>query len=85
MDFTASSRADSPAVITPVQNAHGNRRLNTGTTDDTADMHRLGKTQERKSNFRSFSVLGPSSVIMAMWVAILGSASFSLIIGGLAG
>lgn len=57
----------------------------TGTAEDAADMHRLGKKQEFKRNFRSFSVLGLSSVIMGTWGAILGSSSFSLINGGLAG
>lgn len=59
--------------------------IKTGVNADAVDMHRMGKTQEFKRNFRSFSVLGLSSVIMATWVAILGSASFSLINGGLAG
>ena len=59
--------------------------IKTGTNADAVDMHRMGKTQEFKRNFRSFSILGLSSVIMATWVAILGSASFSLINGGLAG
>jgi amino acid permease len=59
--------------------------IKTGTADDARDMYRLGKTQEFRRNFRSFSVLGLSSVIMATWVAILGSAQFSLINGGLAG
>lgn len=45
----------------------------TGTSDDAVDMHRMGKTQEFKRNFRSFSILGLSSVVMATWVAILGS------------
>lgn len=59
--------------------------IKTGTSVDAQDMHRLGKTQEFRRNFQAFSVLGLSSVIMATWVAILGSASFSLINGGLAG
>ncbi len=59
--------------------------IKTGTDADAANMHRLGKTQEFKRNFRSFSILGLSSVIMATWVALLGSASFSLINGGYAG
>ncbi len=59
--------------------------IKTGVNADAVDMHRMGKTQEFKRNFRSFSVLGLSSVIMATWVAIIGSASFSLINGGLAG
>lgn len=56
-----------------------------GTEKDAVDMHRLGKEQQFKRNFRSFSVLGLSSVVMATWVAIFGSATFSLINGGLAG
>ena len=59
--------------------------IKTGTADDAVDMHRLGKMQEFKRNFRSFSVLGLSSVIMATWLAVLTSATFSLINGGLAG
>lgn len=59
--------------------------IKTGVNADAVDMHRMGKTQEFKRNFRSFSVLGLSSVIMATWVALLGSASFSLINGGYAG
>ena len=59
--------------------------IKTGTNADAVDMHRMGKTQEFKRNFRSFSILGLSSVIMATWVALLGSATFSLINGGYAG
>lgn len=59
--------------------------IKTGTNADAADMHRMGRVQEFKRNFRSFSILGLSSVIMATWVALLGSASFSLINGGYAG
>lgn len=57
----------------------------TGTAADARDMHRLGKTQELKRNFRSLSILGLSSVVMATWVAFLGSSNFSMINGGLAG
>lgn len=69
----------------PTDNGYTGEGIKTGTADDAVDMHRLGKKQELKRNFRSFSILGLSSVIMATWVAILGSASFSLINGGYAG
>jgi choline transport protein len=59
--------------------------IKTGTSQDAVDMHRLGRKQEYKRNFRSISVVGLSSVIMATWVAFLSSASFSLINGGYAG
>jgi choline transport protein len=59
--------------------------MHTGTGQDAVDMHRLGRKQEFKRNFRSISVVGLSSVIMATWVAFLSSASFSLINGGYAG
>ena len=65
--------------------AHQLRQLHTGHPADAAAMHRLGKTQELRRSFRSFSILGLASVIMATWVAVLGSASFSLINWGLAG
>ena len=68
----------------PLGDAEG-EGIKTGVHADAVDMHRMGRTQEFKRNFRSFSVLGLSSVIMATWVALLGSASFSLINGGYAG
>ena len=69
----------------PTAEKYEGEGIKTGTADDAQDMYRLGRTQEFKRNFRSFSVLGLSSVIMATWVAFLGSSSFSLINGGLAG
>ncbi|KAH0287410.1 amino acid transporter, partial [Aureobasidium sp. EXF-3399] len=59
--------------------------IKSGTAQDAADMMRLGKKQEFKRNFHAFSMLGLSSVLMATWQALIGSASFSLINGGLAG
>jgi len=57
----------------PKERDHGSGEgYQTGTSDDAIDMHRMGKKQEFKRNFRSFSVLGLSSVVMATWVAILG-------------
>lgn len=69
----------------PTADKYEGEGIKTGTVDDAKDMHRLGRAQEFKRNFRSFSVLGLSSVIMATWVAFLGSSSFSLVNGGLAG
>ena len=72
---------DSP----PGDHGYEGEGIKTGTADDAVDMHRMGKKQEFKRNFRSFSVLGLSSVIMGTWGAFLSSASFSIINGGLAG
>ncbi|KAI5255770.1 amino acid permease [Aureobasidium subglaciale] len=59
--------------------------IKSGTARDAADMMRLGKKQEFRRNFHAFSMLGLSSVLMGTWQALIGSASFSLINGGLAG
>ena len=74
----------------PAGGSHGleenkNPGVHTGTGQDAVDMARLGRKQEFKRNFHSWAVVGLSSVIMATWVALLGSASFSLIDGGYAG
>lgn len=83
-----STTTMSNALVTE-HDAHGRVhqliQLSIGHPSDTAAMHRLGKTQELRRNFRSFSILGLASVVMATWVAVLGSVSFSLINGGLAG
>ncbi|KAK5175583.1 uncharacterized protein LTR77_000722 [Saxophila tyrrhenica] len=57
----------------------------TGTREDALDMLRLGRTQELRRNFKSFSILGMAAVTMATWIAILQASIFSLINGGLAG
>ena len=46
--------------------------IKTGTSDDAHDMHRLGKKQEFKRNFSSFSILGVTCVVMATWEALIG-------------
>ncbi|KAI6914489.1 amino acid transporter [Hortaea werneckii] len=74
----------------PARESHGleeNKEsgVHTGTGQDAVDMARLGRKQEFRRNFHSWAVVGLSSVIMATWVALLGSASFSLIDGGYAG
>ncbi|KAI7154108.1 amino acid permease [Hortaea werneckii] len=74
----------------PARESHGleenkDAGVHTGTGQDAVDMARLGRKQEFRRNFHSWAVVGLSSVIMATWVALLGSASFSLIDGGYAG
>ncbi|KAI7268896.1 amino acid transporter [Hortaea werneckii] len=58
--------------------------VHTGTTQDAVEMARLGRKQEFKRNFHLWAVVGLTSVIMATWVALLGSVRFSLIDGGYA-
>ncbi|KAF2855372.1 amino acid transporter [Plenodomus tracheiphilus IPT5] len=55
------------------------------TTEDTLDMIRMGKTQETRRAFRSFSILGFSMVVLSTWEAILVTAVFALTNGGTAG
>lgn len=57
----------------------------TGTKEDALDMQRLGRTQELRRNFKSFSILGMAAVTMATWIAVLQAAIFGLINGGTAG
>ena len=92
MDPTLPTKPEYSSTAAPIvtsYDAHGHthrlHQLQTGTVEDAADMHRLGKTQELRRNFRSISILGLSSVVMATWLAFLSTASFSLINGGLAG
>ncbi|EME80806.1 uncharacterized protein MYCFIDRAFT_35772 [Pseudocercospora fijiensis CIRAD86] len=59
--------------------------VRSGTKEDAVDMQRLGREQELRRTFRTFSILGMASVTMATWMALLLTASFSLINGGLAG
>ncbi|KAK5136332.1 hypothetical protein LTR08_003705 [Meristemomyces frigidus] len=56
-----------------------------GTVIDQQDMHRVGKQQELRRNFRLISVLGFTAVLMCTWEAILFTASYILPNGGLAG
>jgi choline transport protein len=57
----------------------------TGNDADARDMLRLGRSQELRRNFRSFSVLGLAMTTMSTWVAMLMTSLFSLINGGRAG
>lgn len=52
---------------------------------DARDMLRLGRSQELRRNFKSFSVLGLAMTTMSTWVAMLMTSLFSLINGGRAG
>ncbi|KAJ6129380.1 hypothetical protein N7512_002160 [Penicillium capsulatum] len=56
-----------------------------GTAHDRSDMHRLGKIQEFKRNFRPLAALSFSAVLQATWEFILISNSQGLENGGLAG
>lgn len=57
----------------------------TGNDADARDMLRLGRAQELRRNFKSFSVLGLAMTTMSTWVAMLMTSLFSLINGGRAG
>lgn len=61
--------------IEPVQSHDGSqllRKNEMGTTaDDDNDMRRLGKKQEMKRNFRKFSTLSFTCVIMGTWEVLL--------------
>ncbi|KAJ5592033.1 uncharacterized protein N7459_002402 [Penicillium hispanicum] len=56
-----------------------------GTPHDQNDMHRMGKVQEFKRNFRPLAALSFSAVLQATWEFILISNSQGLQNGGLAG
>ncbi|KAF2724292.1 amino acid transporter [Polychaeton citri CBS 116435] len=56
-----------------------------GSSQDHADMHRMGKQQQLNRAFNSVSILGLTCVIMATWQAILSTSTFSLINGGKGG
>lgn len=56
-----------------------------GTNQDDLDMDRLGKKQQLSRNFRSFSILGLTCVVMGTWLGMITASSFSLINGGRAG
>ncbi|KAH8623241.1 hypothetical protein IG631_22398 [Alternaria alternata] len=55
------------------------------TTADVQDMQRMGKTQETRRNFRSFTILGFCIVLLSTWEAILATSVFALSNGGTAG
>lgn len=55
------------------------------TTADAHDMHRMGKTQETRRNFRSITILGFCIVLLSTWETILATSVFALANGGTAG
>lgn len=59
--------------------------VETSNDTDARDMLRLGRSQELRRNFKSFSVLGLAMTTMSTWVAMLMTSLFSLINGGRAG
>ena len=42
-----------------------------GTPEDQQDMHRMGKMQEMRRNFRFVSIFGYSMILMATWETAL--------------
>ena len=42
-----------------------------GTAEDQKDMHRMGKTQELRRNFRFVSIFGYSMILMSTWETVL--------------
>lgn len=61
------------------------RSKRSGMQQDAIDMRRLGREQELRRNFKTFSILGMATVTMGTWVAMTTNSTFSLINGGLAG
>jgi amino acid permease len=55
------------------------------TIADVHDMHRMGKTQETRRNFRSITILGFCIVLLSTWETILATSVFALANGGTAG
>lgn len=56
-----------------------------GTLHDAQDMHRMGKKQELRRNFRLISIVGFVVVLQSTWESALLSAYFGLFNGGTAG
>ncbi|KAF2668448.1 amino acid transporter [Microthyrium microscopicum] len=56
-----------------------------GSSQDQADMHRMGKEQQLRRNFGFFSIFGFSMILLSTWEAQLGSSIFGLQNGGSAG
>ncbi|KAF2014149.1 amino acid transporter [Aaosphaeria arxii CBS 175.79] len=56
-----------------------------GTPDDRKDMHRMGKTQELRRNFRFVSIFGYSMILMATWETGLTTLIIPLTNGGTGG
>lgn len=55
------------------------------TYNDKADMHRLGKKQELRRNFRFTSILGFVAIAMGTWEVILSATAAGLTNGGTGG
>ncbi|KAH7072392.1 amino acid/polyamine transporter I [Paraphoma chrysanthemicola] len=64
---------------------HGSVAEKGGTSEDSRDMLRMGKTQETRRNFRSITILGFCMVILSTWEAVLSTSVFALSNGGTAG
>ncbi|KAF1850649.1 amino acid transporter [Cucurbitaria berberidis CBS 394.84] len=56
-----------------------------GTYDDQKDMHRMGKTQELRRNFRFVSIFGYSMILMASWETVLTTLAVPFTNGGTGG
>ncbi|KAK8127243.1 amino acid transporter [Apiospora sp. TS-2023a] len=56
-----------------------------GNAEDRRDMHRMGKTQELKRNFRFISIFGFTMILMQSWEAIFSLGVIGLTNGGTAG
>lgn len=80
MDFSKSDQVRNFAIRDFQQSI-----TKTGVQQDVVDMHRLGKEQELRRNFKTFSILGMAAVTMATWISVIQASTFSLINGGLAG
>ncbi|KAG6365774.1 hypothetical protein INS49_007385 [Diaporthe citri] len=57
----------------------------TGTSDDRANMFRMGKKQELRRNFRFVSMFGFTMILMASWESIISVSNIGLVNGGTAG
>lgn len=92
MESHTLSAIDSKGFASPFNSNHTEAQVRvdfsgvaTGNDADARDMLRLGRSQEFRRNFRSFSVLGLAMTTMSTWVAMLMTSLFSLINGGRAG
>ncbi|KAF2275264.1 amino acid transporter [Westerdykella ornata] len=72
-------------VETASYHAQGLPAEKKGTDFDQRDMHRMGKFQELRRNFRFVTIFGFTMVLMATWEAQLDANIFGLINGGTGG
>ena len=68
-DAEAQPRSSSNADVELQENPIVSEKK--GTPEDQKDMHRMGKTQELRRNFRFVSIFGYSAVLMATWETVL--------------